>query len=76
MVTKSKTPRFREWLRARRVTDTPRGDFVGDARRDPQFPDIASAEQLDLYLALRGAGREVRQIGRRLWRQYARELLS
>ena len=30
---------FRDYIAERRITDTPAGDFVADAKRDPGLPD-------------------------------------
>jgi hypothetical protein len=33
---------FRTYIARRRVTDTPEGDFVGDAKRDKKMPEVKS----------------------------------
>lgn len=66
---------FREYLAQRRITDTPCGDFVQDARHDPTLPDIASWDALEGYLRLKTTGRMpvgVRLAARDVWRQYRR----
>ena len=65
---------FNQWLAQRRVTDSPRGDFIADWRCDRSFPDgITSIYKLLAYLIRRGAHREATDVARGLWRQYARE---
>jgi hypothetical protein len=61
---------FREYIRRRRVTDGPVGDFVEDAKTDRGLPDAASWDQLDTYLITRGADSGVRQAGYAVWRSY------
>ena len=34
---------FRDYIATRRVTDTPAGDFVRDARKDRHLPDSAAS---------------------------------
>lgn len=41
---------FKEYLRTRRVTDTPQGDFTSDARSDKRMPDVVSWQDLRAYL--------------------------
>ncbi len=64
---------FRDWIQALKITDTPRGDFIGDVRRDASFPDPASLAELLGYLARRGACDEAHRAARALWRQFERE---
>lgn len=50
---------FRAWIMSRaRITDSPAGDFIHDARQDPGFPEITDRRQLIGYLRLRGACEE------------------
>jgi len=67
------TERFKTYLRHRRVTDTPAGDFVRDAREDPTFPDVSSRDELLAYVDHRApsnARRDVLAAARVVWRQY------
>jgi len=41
---------FRDWLRTARVTRDPAGDFIGDAREDPTFPDARTKAEVLRYL--------------------------
>lgn len=61
---------FREYIAHRRKGDNPQGDFIGDARRDPRFPDVQSWPDLRLHLASRGACEEVVAAARLVWQGY------
>jgi hypothetical protein len=64
---------FSEYIRSRRVTDTPRGDFIADTKsliETGKFPDVESWTALELELAGRGACREAFREARKLWREY------
>lgn len=41
---------FKEYLKTRRITDTPAGDFTADARSDERMPDVNSWQELRAYL--------------------------
>jgi hypothetical protein len=72
-VRESVVMRFREWVRSRRVTDTPRGDFVEDSRVARDFPDVDSWDEMESYLLFRRrACQEAMAEGKRLWREYQR----
>lgn len=68
------TRTFGEWLRSRRITDTPRGDAIADTlavmRTDPT---VATPEAVLHHLGIRGACPDARREVERLVRQYARE---
>jgi hypothetical protein len=65
---------FREFLRTRRVTDNPRGDFIADARRDPRLPDVQRWSELETYLRLQGdACPEAVRQAKRLWQEFERQ---
>ena len=64
---------FRTFIRARRVTDTPRGDFIADAKADRHFPDARSWAQLACYLVHRHACHGAINAARRVWNAYARQ---
>ena len=62
---------FRTWIMTRaRVTDNPAGDFIHDARHDPQFPEVRTREQLIGYLRLRGACEDPIQAADPVWRRW------
>jgi hypothetical protein len=62
---------FRTWIMTRaRITDTPAGDFIHDARRDPGFPEIRTRKQLIGYLRLRGACEESIQAAEPVWARW------
>jgi hypothetical protein len=68
---------FKEYLAARRVTDTPAGDFTGDARSDRELPDVTTWDQLRSYLERKagfGIQEEVINAGHEVWRGYQRAL--
>lgn len=60
---------FKAYIAQRRVTDTPTGDFVADAKRDRSLPDAKTWEELENHLGWRATG-VVRACGRQVWRQY------
>lgn len=61
---------FREYIARRRCSDNLQGDFVGDARRDRQFPDVQSWQELARYLYRRGACEEAVEAARKVWQGY------
>ena len=61
---------FRAYVQKRRITDTPAGDFVGDARDDRTLPDPATWEELERYLLLRGACPGAIKAAKQVWRGY------
>jgi hypothetical protein len=62
---------FSEYIRARRITNTPAGDFVKDAREDGQLPgDFPSWDRLHSYLGRRSACSEAIDAARTVWRGY------
>ena len=67
------TVTFRDYLMSRRVTDTPAGDFVGDAKSDKKFPDAQTWDEVETYLIMRGADAHVRGIGKEVWNAYERQ---
>ncbi len=65
---------FKEFVAKCRLTDTPRGDFLRDARCGEGLPStIDSWRQLEDYLASQGACSEADEAARGVWREYARE---
>jgi hypothetical protein len=46
---------FRDYIRTRRVTDTPAGDFTADAKADANLPAARTGPELKSYLEARGA---------------------
>ena len=65
---------FKDYLNKRRVTSTPNGDFVVDAKRDPMFPDVQSWSQLETYLISRAASVDVVDAAKQVWKGYERAL--
>ena len=68
------TTSFLEYIKARRITDTPNGDFVSDAKRDKNLPDVKSWEELRSYLRGKTRHPEVFSAARSVWRQYQRQM--
>lgn len=65
---------FIEYVKARRISDTPSGDFTMDARRDKSLPDAKSWTDLRCYLIRKGAGEEVLSAARGVWNAYQAKL--
>jgi len=68
---------FYEFILSRKASDTPRGDFVGDVKRDRDFPkDVADWDRLHLYLSMKaGSNAEaVLKAAKPVWRAYEREV--
>jgi len=64
---------FRDFIRTCRVTDTPRGDFIADARADPRLPDAKRWSELETYLRLQAdACPEAIRQAKRLWKEFER----
>lgn len=63
-------PSFREYVMGRRITDTPAGDFVSDAKSDKTFPDAASWKEIESYLRLKGACSDAVIAGKEVWKAY------
>lgn len=61
---------FHDYLATRRITDTPQGDFVKDARRDPEMAQINSWPELCEHLEGCWADRDVIRAARLVWRGY------
>ena len=66
-------PTFRQYVRERRVTDTPAGDFIADAKKDQSLPDVRSWQELVTYLiGQRNAHRDGLKAARTVWIAYER----
>jgi hypothetical protein len=65
---------FLEYVKARRVTDNPAGDFVADARTDRRMPDAKSWDHLHTYLVTRGAIPDAIKAAKVVWRGYQAKL--
>lgn len=61
---------FIRYLKERRITDTPAGDFTKDARDDSGMPDVQSWPELRRYLERSGAIPAAIQSGHRVWAAY------
>ena len=59
---------FRDYIAKRRITDTPAGDFVADAKRDPGLPDAETWDELEAHLLAGNAASEAVEAGRGVWR--------
>ncbi len=59
-------------MKTRFVTDNERGDFVRDAKQDPQLPDAQSWHDLQAYLKRKGAGPDVLRPAKELWNLYCK----
>ncbi len=61
---------FRQYVANRRVTRTPPGDFVGDARSDAGLPDATTWVELKAYLHTKGAIPAAVVAAKSVWRGY------
>ena len=68
----AKNQSFRDYIKNRRITDTPAGDFVSDANNDQTLPDVQTWEELQGYLRGKTRHPEVIDAARTVWRQYIR----
>ncbi|MDG1372742.1 MAG: YozE family protein [Paracoccaceae bacterium] len=64
---------FLEYIKSRRITDTPAGDFTHDARRDRNLPDAQSWDELRRYLSRRTSNPNVIAAAHSVWSQYVRK---
>ncbi len=65
---------FKEYLAKRRVKENIQGDFVKEARCDPQLPDVTSWAELKPYLERSGVYRSALQAASLVWTAYQAEL--
>ena len=61
---------FKEYIATRRITDTPQGDFTGDARRDKNLPDAKTWAELKSYLRWKTSDSDVLNAARQVWQGY------
>jgi hypothetical protein len=61
---------FAEYLKNRRITDTPAGDFVKDARDDHRMAEMKSWDQLETYLITQSAIPEAVAAAKAVWKSY------
>ena len=61
---------FKEYVVKRRVTNTPAGDFVADAKKAGGLENVNTLQELDTYLIMRGACGDAIIAGRSVWRGY------
>ncbi|WP_293677654.1 hypothetical protein [uncultured Phenylobacterium sp.] len=61
---------FREYIKARRITDTPAGEFTKDARADGRLRDVQSWPELRRYLQKSGATPAAIAAGHIVWKGY------
>jgi len=66
---------FAEYVGTRRVTDSPRGDFIDDSQmliRCGKFPAVETWPVLESFLVFRGAGPDTIRQARVVWRAFER----
>jgi hypothetical protein len=62
---------FRDYIQNRsRVTNTPAGEFIRDAKQDARLPDVETWDQLKMYLVSKGAIPAVVDAARIVWRSF------
>lgn len=69
--------KFKEYLKSRRITDTPQDDFTSDARSDRDMPEVETWGELRTYLEGRvGSGMidKVLDAARPVWAAYQAKL--
>lgn len=64
---------FREYVKRRRITDTPAGDFTRDAQMDPNMPDARNWAELRAYLERVSNLPGVIPAGQQVWQAYRRQ---
>jgi uncharacterized protein YozE (UPF0346 family) len=68
---------FYYWINVARKTNDPIGDFIGDARDDPNFPlNIRSLKALTSYASRHGACQECIDTLPDVWRRYVKWMHS
>ena len=65
--------KFRDWVDAKRITSTPLGDFIQDAKDDCNFPNISSFDELESYLMKKGVCDEALEALKKAWRCYEKD---
>lgn len=66
--------RFKAYIQRRRITKTPAGDFVMDAKTDVDMPDVSSFRELESHLRhFHRACPEAIKAARVVWRGYERQ---
>ena len=61
---------FKEYIANRQVHDNRQGDFVIDARADPELPDVQTWPELRSYLECGDASYEDIEAGNSVWQSY------
>ena len=64
---------FKDFLQSVRVTSTPRGEFIADAKtliNAGVFPPVDSWSALYRFMSRRGSRAETIEIARKVWREY------
>ena len=64
---------FKDFIRSARVTNTPRGDFIADAKtliNAGVFPAVEGWADLYGYMNRRGSSAEAIKTARKVWREY------
>jgi hypothetical protein len=69
-MSKTRPVSFRDYIKKRRVTDMPAGDFTADAKVDRDLPNVTSWDELEGYLYDRGACDNAIKAARSVWRGY------
>lgn len=65
---------FNDWVKTARVTPTPAGDFIFDARHDKRMPEITTLEELMKYMSSLCVGEGAHRAAKNAWRAYRRYL--
>ena len=61
---------FKEYIANRQVHDNRQGDFVIDARADPELPDVQTWPELRSYLECSDASYDDIEAGHLVWQSY------
>jgi len=61
---------FRTYIHRRRIASTAAGDFIADAKVDPNLPNATTWQELRNYLVDSGASENAIKAGRIVWRGY------
>lgn len=65
---------FKDFIRARKAHDNPRGDLIADLLRDESLPDITSADDLLSHMRRKNACPEALREAALIFRQYLRTI--
>jgi hypothetical protein len=65
---------FQAFIQTARVSNDPRGDFIGDAKSDDELPNATTWDDLESYLRRQRACDEAIAAGREVWEEFERWL--